>query len=381
MNGTTIGLFAVVVVFSVDIILLLGLVTLKLVHHRRSESHDKRRTAYVAVLSRHLAFKHHTDPIGANAVEDDAFLDAVIDLRNIVTGHEIETLTGIVDSLGLAKLQEARLRSRFPLGRRLRAAVSLAEMGDEATSQVLIDHLGDREPEIRIQCARGLGRMQHTAAIDPILERFGLEEPWVRARFADTLVGFGAKATWPLVAYIRVNLDHDDNQGVIEAIRVLGTIGDREVGPTLAGLLRAASDPEVGLAAIEALGAVGGPLAIKPLEDTFRSPDWRLRAKSATSLGLIGDPSINMVLAEGLEDENWWVRRNSAASLASLPGGDDLLLKAIGSDDPFARDAAAEALADSGALAAARERHERGQATEGDRVLLGYVIAQETVNA
>lgn len=381
MNGTTVGLIAVGVVFSLDIILLLGLVTLKAVHRRRGESHDKRRAAYVAVLSRHLAFQHHTDPIGPEAVDDDAFLDAVIDLRNIVTGHEIETLTGIVGNLGLAKQQEARLRSRFPLGRRLRAAVSLAEMGDESTFQVLLDHLGDREPEIRIQCARGLGRMQHTAAIDAILERFGLEESWVRARFADTLVGFGAKATWPLVAYIRVNLGHDENHGVIEAIRVLGTIGDREVGPTLAGVLRVASDPEVGIAAIEALGAVGGPLAIRPLMNTFRSPDWRLRAKSATSLGQIGDPSINTVLAGGLEDENWWVRRNSAASLASLPGGDDLLLKAIGSDDPFARDAAAEALADSGALAAARERFEKGQATEGDRALLGYVTSQETVNA
>ena len=381
MNGTTIGIIVVGVVFSVDILLLLGLVSLKAVHRRRTERHDKRRAAYVAVLSRHLAFQHHTDPIGAKAVEDDAFLDAVIDLRNIVTGHEIETLTGIVDSLGLARQQEARLRSRFPLGRRLRAAVSLAEMGDEATAQVLIEHLDDREPEIRIQCARGLGRMQHTAAIDPILERFGLEEPWVRARFADTLVGFGAKATWPLVAYIRMNLGPGENQGVIEAIRVLGTIGDREVGPTLSGVLRVASDPEVGLATIEALGAVGGPLAIRPLEQAFRSPDWRIRAKSATSLGQIGDPSINDVLAQGLEDDDWWVRRNSAAALASLPGGDDLLLKAIGSDDPYARDAAAEALADSGALATARERLETGDATEADRALLAYVTAQEAVSA
>lgn len=381
MNGTTIGIIVVGVVFSVDILLLLGLVSLKAVHRRRTERHDKRRAAYVAVLSRHLAFQHHTDPIGAKAVEDDAFLDAIIDLRNIVTGHEIETLTGIVDSLGLARQQEARLRSRFPLGKRLRAAVSLAEMGDEATAQVLIEHLDDREPEIRIQCARGLGRMQHTAAIDPILERFGLEEPWVRARFADTLVGFGAKATWPLVAYIRMNLGPDENQGVIEAIRVLGTIGDREVGPTLSGVLRVASDPEVGLATIEALGAVGGPLAIRPLAQAFRSPDWRIRAKSATSLGQIGDPSINDVLAEGLEDDDWWVRRNSAAALASLPGGDDLLLKAIGSDDPYARDAAAEALADSGALATARERLETGEATEADRALLAYVTAQEAVSA
>jgi len=381
MNGTTIGLIAVVVVFGIDIILLVGLVILKAVHRHRRANHEQRRAAYVAVLSRHLAFQHHTDPFGPDAADDDAFLDAVIDLRNIISGTEIDTLAGIIDSVGLAKRQEARLRHRFPLGRRLRAAVSLAEMGDEASAPVLIEHLNDREPEIRIQCARGLGRMQYTSAIDPILERLGHEVPWVRARFADTLVSFGTKATWPLVAYIRVNLGHDSNRGVIEALRVLGTIGDQEVGPTLSGVLRVASDPEVGIATIEALGLVGGPLAIRPLKYTFRSPDWRLRAKSATSLGQIGDPSINPVLAEGLEDENWWVRRNSAAALASLPGGTELLMMAVQSEAPFAADAAAEALADSGALATARNRFEAGEASEAEEALLAYVTTQEAVPA
>jgi HEAT repeat protein len=381
MDGTTIGLIAVGVVFGVDLVLLLGLVSLKAVHRRRMARHEARRAAYVVVLSRHLAFEHHTDPIGAKAGDDDAFIDAVIDLRNIVTGSEIETLAGIVDRVGLAKHQVARLEARFPLGRRLRAAVSLAEMGDESTAPVLISHLDDREAEVRIQCGRGLGRMQYTPAIDAILERIGKEPPWVRARFADTLVGFGAKATWPLIAYIRVNLDHDDNVGVLEVIRVLKTVGDRDAGPPLLDLLGVAKDPEVQIAAIDALGAVGGPLAVGRLVEWFRSPDWRLRAKAATSLGEIGDPSVIATLAGGLHDENWWVRRNSAAALASLPAGEATLIGAVQSADPFARDAAAEALADSGALAAARDRFDEGTPSDSDRVLLSYVADQGAVPA
>ena len=379
MNATTIGLIAVGVVFVVDIILLLGLVVLKAFHRRRTERHELRRAAYLATLSRHLASSGHSDRIDEGAADDDAFVDAVIDLRNVVSGHEIETLTGLVDGLGVVKRQEAKLRSRFPLGRRLRAAVSLAEIGDDTTAPVLIEHLADREPEIRIQCARGLGRMQNTAGIDAILERLGIEDPWVRVRFADTLIGFGAKATWPLTAYIRVNLGHDENRGVIEAIRVLGTIGDREVGPTLAGVLRVSADPEVQLAAIDALGFVGGPLAIPPLDFALRSSDWRLRAKAATALGHIGDPSVSRVLAARLEDEEWWVRRNSAAALGSLPGGDQLLLRAMRSDDPYARDAAAEVLADIGVLTAARQRADSGRATEEDLLLLEYVTAGDRV--
>ncbi len=379
MNETTIGLVILGVVTLVAFAMLLGLVTLKAINRRRALRRRERHIRYVALISRRIAAKDTLEPIDGSAVDDDAFLDAVIDIRNVVTGRQIDTLAGIIDGVGLARRQEARLRSRFPLGRRLRAAVSLAEIGDESTAPVLMAHLSDLEPEIRIQCARGLGRMQHEPGIDAILERFGLEAPWVRARFADTLVGFGTKATWPLVAYVRANLTHDHIHGVVEAIRVLGVIGDREVGPSLAGILRVATEPEVRIAAIESLGMVGGPLAIRPLKYTFRSPDWRLRAKSATSLGHIGDPSINRVLASGLQDSNWWVRRNSASALAVLPGGDELLLLAIGSDDPFARDAAAEALADCGVLAAARERHDAGKATEGDRLLLDHVGAERRV--
>jgi HEAT repeat protein len=74
-----------------------------------------------------------------------------------------------------------------------------------------------------------------------------------------------------------------------------------------------------------------------------------------------------------MEDANWWVRRNSASALASIHGGVDLLFDAIRSEDRFTRDAAAEALADCGALAAARDRSESGGATENDLALLSLV--------
>ncbi|HLF43869.1 MAG TPA: HEAT repeat domain-containing protein [Acidimicrobiia bacterium] len=379
MNGTQIAFLAVGIVFVVDAVLLLGLITLKTVHRQRMERHDRRRSAYLGVLSRRMAYPLHTDYIGPKVARDSAFLDAVIDLRNTMAGPEIDTLAGIIDRYGLVKHQTAHLRSRFPLGRRLRAAVSLAEMGDESSAPVLIEFLNDREPEIRIQCARGLGRMHHTPAIDAIIDRFGEESPWVRSRFADTLVGFGVGAAWSLLAYIRVNHDHGDNAGVIEAIRVLGTIGERDVGPGLSELLGRFKDPELVIAAIDALGYIGGPLAVTPLVAFLHADDWRLRAKAAHSLGEIGDPLANPALRSGLEDDDWWVRRNSAAALADMSGGLEILHKTLHSDDVFARDAAAEALADCGELGHARERRERGEATHADLELLSFMIEDALV--
>jgi HEAT repeat protein len=143
--------------------------------------------------------------------------------------------------------------------------------------------------------------MHHTPAIDAIIERFDEESPWVRSRFADTLVGFGAGAVWSLLAYIRVNHDHDEgNEAVIEAIRILGTIGERDVGPALSDLLDSFEDPELKIAAIDSLGYIGGPMAVAPLVGFLDADDWRIRNKAAHSLGEIGDPLADPALRTSL---------------------------------------------------------------------------------
>lgn len=373
MNGLELAVLAVTIAFALGALLLIAIVVLKLLHRHRMQAHEVRRARYLVMLSTHLASPGSIPELSVKEAEDDAFIDAVIDVRNTVIGPSVDALDGIVDKSGLIKLQATRLRARWPLGKRLRAVVSLAEIGDSQASRLLMHHLSDPEPEIRVQCARGLARMRHTPAIDSILDRFSTESPWVRSRFAEALALFGRDAVWPLVAFIRVNHRHRDIMGVPEAVRVLERIGDGEVGPALSELLYTVEDLEVRLAIIEALGEVGGPLSLRPLRRMFLSDDWRVRAKTARAFAEIGDPSVLPILATGLADPSWWTRRNSAASLAALPGGIDFLYQAMRSADRFARDAAAEALADCGELIAARDRLERGEATERDHDLIGHM--------
>lgn len=367
------ALIAVTVVFALGLILLLAVIVFKWIHRRRIQARTRRRGEYLRLISQHLADPTSTQPLTVYQAEDDAFIDAVIDVRTTVVGPAVDTLEGLVDSTGLISLQAERLRSRFPLGRRLRAVVSLAEIGDARAARVLMQHLSDREPEVRVQCARGLARMRYTAAIDLILERFNEETPWVRTRFAEALISFGREASWPLTAFVRVNHTAPNNFGVPEAVRVIGRIGDLEVGPALAELLYSVEDLEITLALIESIGQVGGPLAVRPLRRMFLSDDWRIRAKTATALGDIGDPSVNPILMTGLSDSSWWTRRNCAGSLARLPNGVDFLYESLTSPDEFARDAAAEALADVGELAAAIDRMDAGESHPRDIRLVSYM--------
>lgn len=343
------------IIFSVNCLLVGALVMLKTVHRRRMRLHDLRRDRYIGVLSRHLAFENCTDPITVTMAEDPAFLDALIDIRNAVSGGEVSTLREIVKRHGVIARQVRRLESRFPLGRRLRAAVALAEIGDESSAAVLVRHLEDREPEIRIQSARGLARIQWTSAIDPIVWRFGAETPWVRARFSDALTGFGAKATWPLLAYVRIN-QRFETDGPALAIRTLAQIRDHEaVGPLLA-VLEEATDLEIEIATVEALGELGSPEAIPALRSLLRSSRWELRTKAASAIGDLADGDSTGLLRGLLRDPEWWVRRAAAAAIAKLPEGIPMLYQALDDYDPFAADAAAEALTDAGELVSARRR-------------------------
>lgn len=351
---------AVLAIFAVNAVLVMGLVTLKTVHRRRTKTHNARRHRYIGLLSRHLSYENCTDPITDRMAEDPAFLDALIDMRNAITGDEVATLRQIVDRHGVIERQIRRLDSSLLLGRRLRAAVALAEIGDETAADALMNHLDDREPEIRIQAARGLGRMQWTPAIDQIVSRFSGEIPWVRSRFSDTLIGYGIKATWPLLAYVRIN-HRFETKGPSLALRTLGQIQDDEAVGPLVEILETSNDLEIRIATIEALGEIGNPEAEPTLSALLSSPEWQLRAKTASALGGLGDPEAIPGLVESLRDENWWVRRSAAAALALIPKGIEALYAELDDEDRFAADAAAEALTDAGELVSARRRIDHGE--------------------
>jgi len=380
MQGIEFVRIVVLVVFALNALLLLALIGGKAIHRRVTNAAERRRSAYIAVLSRHLTLPDEDVKLGPRVARDPAFLDALIDVRNSVIGPEADALGNLVDRFGITAEAARQLEKGYLLTTRLRAAVALAELADQSSAPVLMDHLSDRNPVIRIQCARGLGRIGWTPAIDAIVERFRDETPWVRSRFADTLVRFGRTATWPLVAYVKIT-HRFETEGPVTAIRTLATIGDDQAVKPLIEILAEATDPEIRIAAIEGLGLLAGPLAIRPLRLSAHDEDWRIRAKAVTALGEIGDPAAGPALALALTDENWWVRRNSAAALADLSDGLMYLYEALESEDAFARDAASEALADAGAVLGARQRILDGEATDNDQLLIDFIESQLTVTS
>lgn len=367
--------FATLAVLVANTLCVAGLIVLKAVNRSRRLRKEAAKSSHMRLISRHVSFDHCTDPIPDDAASDPAFLEALVDVRNALAGNELERLERIMDRHGVVDRQVAHLQAEFPRARRLQAAMALAELGGHSTAPVLVAHLDDREPEVRVQAARGLARMRWTPAIDEIVSRFGTETPWVRSRFADTLVGFGSAATGPLVAYVRINHRHE-TVGPVAAIRNLAAIGDDQAVRPLMELLGTDPATEVRIATIEALGLLANPMSAPALRAEARHADWRIRAKAATALGELRDTGSLDLLANSLTDPAWWVRRNSAAALAAIPGGTALLYEALSSADRFAADAAAEALVDMGELAASRQRQAEGSGGSRERALIGHMEAR-----
>jgi hypothetical protein len=379
MTAAQIFVWTLAVTFAVSVVMLIAVVLLKVVHRKRSAAHALRRSSFLATLGRHLANPGSAGQLTTAEATDEAFIDAVIDLRNTAIGSDVEALDGLIDREQMIRAMGAKLAAPFPLGRRLRAVVALAEIGDRGAAPILVRHLSDRDPAVRTQSARGLARMNHVPAIHLILERLADEPAPVRNKLVGVLALFGRHGIWHIVAYIRDHHDAEKNQAVPGLIRVLGQVGDFEIGKALSGLLDEATDIEVILAIIETLGVVGGPDALKPIRRMMRSEDWRIRAKAVSSLGTVGEPSSIPMIALSLGDPAWWVRRNAASALGGLPGGIDWLYNALRSSDRFTGDAAAEVLADVGELAKARTRLDEGAPEERDLLLIRYMDEPEMV--
>ena len=126
MNGLEVLRVAVMVVFALNALFIAVILIVKPIHRAREDRHQRRRGAYVALLSRHLTSDARKVEMGRRVADDQAFLDALIDLRSVIGGEEAEMLGDLVDRFDIARKQSHHLDRKLRTDRRLRAAVALA---------------------------------------------------------------------------------------------------------------------------------------------------------------------------------------------------------------------------------------------------------------
>ncbi len=127
------------------------------------------------------------------------------------------------------------------------------------------------------------------------------------------LASFGSDAVKPLVEILRRGV----NDKKIAALNVLGEIGDPTAVKPMQGLLRD-PDPLVRSAAVYAFERANFQEAIATLIPVLKDTARNVRLAAALALGSVGDAQAVEPLIKLLDDKDWEIRRAALESLGKL---------------------------------------------------------------
>lgn len=191
--------------------------------------------------------------------------------------------------------------------------------------------LKSASPAVRARAAAALGRSRHASSVDPLVQLAADPDLGVRRAAIEALGHLGeTRAVDALAAQLHVPGASRDEAAVsirVEAARALGRIGAPSV-PALQAVLHDRS-PRVREAAVDALGAIGGPSVVPALAEVLGDDRSQLRQAAARSLAAIGGDEARTALLTALRHKDPATRLTAVQALGDL--GDDRSVAALSS--------------------------------------------------
>jgi HEAT repeat protein len=204
---------------------------------------------------------------------------------------------------------------------RARAAEGLGRLRDSSAVRALGYALGDPFPDVRIHAVRALGVIDDEAVLGFLVAALQDSDAGVRNVASEVLTQWSSPAVAKRLAGVLAvpNL----REAATELLKKIGPSsqellvdvllhGSAEVRPTVGALLAeivglpalvrrlSATEADVRLRAVEAVGAIGGPEAVEPLTGVLSDPDERIRVRATNLLAQIGDPRAVPAITESV---------------------------------------------------------------------------------
>ncbi|HEY7698840.1 MAG TPA: HEAT repeat domain-containing protein [Vicinamibacteria bacterium] len=257
---------------------------------------------------------------------------------------------------GLGNLRTERARSQLrslvfdPNEKvRIEAVRAAARLG---ASELLPDLLGHLEADTRyvqVEILRALTVLRSEAAVEPLIDRIGDPNPWIRGLALEALAqqdrdsfwlllaGIGADPAWQVrrrLAELFATLPGDRPKELLRdltedpdaRVRARALRSLREVSPEMAGEVAirhlAATDPFERVAAAETLAAIGSKDAFAPIEQAFleeKEEDPRVRAALLRALSAMDSGKAQPLVTRSLDDPSYFLRR-AAGDILSRAG-------------------------------------------------------------
>jgi HEAT repeat protein len=223
--------------------------------------------------------------IGAlNSLGSPQMPGRVLPLLNDTDANVRESAVKIAGYFGYPECADLLLeRCRDEDERVRRAAVEhLPYLEDERVTAALVRALRHETPKVRAAAAGALAQAEGPEVSKYLLEALGDEDSWVRY-FAARSLGRQQVAEGT-DALARLAQADKSNHVRIAAVEALGRIGGESAARFVAPLVKS-DEPDLVRAAITALGRITQPDALAPLFEALRSPDAEVRAAVVGALG------------------------------------------------------------------------------------------------
>jgi HEAT repeat protein len=237
---------------------------------------------------------------------------AAIALLGKVRGEAHAALAEVFDRRGATDRAMADLAHRGPV-RRARAAELLGDLRRVDAVKPLCRLLADRTPAVRVVAVRALGAIGDAAAAEPLLESLTRDVPAQMVADALSRIGVGA------IPALHEALRHDDPLVTVTALESLALIGATGSVDLVAETLSTRPEEAIGIAALTALGRLGGRASLAPLLAAIEPGNPpTVRATAARALGEVGATATGEALAGLLHDPAYDVAHQAARALVKL---------------------------------------------------------------
>lgn len=275
------------------------------------------------LVTAYLAARHLATEAGATGVttvvahaSDPAWADVLRFYAGMASAEPlIQHLLGTPDDLFLSRLwTTASLLAATPPGREPWRKGLMARLAQLLMNDRLPALLRDQALVALVDSGEsGVGLLFKRAMNHP--------DPHLRARATLGLGALGQEQDLPL---IRDSLDDADPDVRLAAINALGYLGLRGSEPALELIVATMveAEDEVQRVAAETLADLG-PEGLAVLRDGAKDQDLMIRRAAAYGLAAVGEPWVREILEEMQRDDEWLVRNAAVEALAIMGVGDD----------------------------------------------------------
>jgi HEAT repeat protein len=198
-----------------------------------------------------------------------------------------------------------------------RAAVEhLPYLDDDRVAPALDDALRNGTPKVRAAAARALGQVEGREALPGLLEATRDADSWVRYFAARSIGRHGFTEATEALA----RLAGEDAVGHVRiaALEALGELGGPRAAAILAPIAEA-QPQDLACAALKALGSIAHPDALPPLQAALRSADPPRRMAAVGALAKRGGGGVEELLQwAAAADQETMVSRAAVEALARL---------------------------------------------------------------